>query len=152
MRSVPRRLRLSSTARCTYSGLAPFRCSSTALPNFVATTTSSRRRPSARPRYSSLLVPPYTSAVSKKLMPASSAASTTADVASESRRRPKLLQPRPTIDTSSDPIRRVSIGSLSPVMLIDTLEQLADQVGQAINLIQFRNRGPTDHLVRAHVT
>jgi hypothetical protein len=29
-----------------------------------------------------------------------------------------LLQPSPTIDTSSDPIRRASIGSLSLAMLV----------------------------------
>src|ERR671926_1579162 len=41
-------------------------------------------------------------------MPSSMAASTTVDVASESRRLPKLLQPSPTTDTSSDPIPLVS--------------------------------------------
>lgn len=47
------------------------------------------------------------SAVSKQVIPASSAASTTAAVAGPSRRVPKLLQPRPTAETSSEPMRRV---------------------------------------------
>src|SRR3954453_3891509 len=49
------------------------------------------------------------SAVSKKVMPASSAASSTAPVPSRSSRRPKLLQPSPTAETSSSesPSRRV---------------------------------------------
>src|SRR5918911_3626403 len=49
------------------------------------------------------------SAVSKSITPASSAASTTARVPSRSRRIPKLLQPRPTTETSgpSAPNRRV---------------------------------------------
>ena len=54
------------------------------------------------------------SAVSKKLMPASSAASTTAAVSLRPMRMPKLLQPRPTTLTSSEPIVRVSTGSLPP--------------------------------------
>ena len=29
-------------------------------------------------------------------------------------------------------------------------QKLADQLGKAIDLIQFRDRGPTDHFVRAH--
>ena len=41
------------------------------------------------------------SAVSKSVMPASIAAFTTAVVPSWSRRRPKLLQPRPTVETVS---------------------------------------------------
>src|ERR671928_2072981 len=51
------------------------------------------------------------SAVSKSVMPASSAASTTARVPSRSTRIPKLLQPRPTTETSgpSLPNRRVRI-------------------------------------------
>src|SRR5437764_178514 len=51
------------------------------------------------------------SAVSKSVTPASSAASTTARVPSASTRMPKLLQPRPTTDTSgpSVPNRRVRI-------------------------------------------
>src|SRR3954464_3838282 len=49
------------------------------------------------------------SAVSRKLMPASRAASTTATVWSESSRQPKLLQPRPTMETFSEPILRVSM-------------------------------------------
>jgi deazaflavin-dependent oxidoreductase (nitroreductase family) len=44
----------------------------------------------------------------------------TAEVESESRRRPKLLQPRPTTDTSRDPIRRVSIGYPSLVTAVDS--------------------------------
>src|SRR4029453_11484191 len=40
------------------------------------------------------------SAVSKKVTPASSAAPTTSAVARRSRRRPKLLQPSPTTETS----------------------------------------------------
>jgi hypothetical protein len=48
------------------------------------------------------------SAVSKKLMPASREAFTAAALAAASIRHPKLLQPRPTTDTSKDPIRRVS--------------------------------------------
>src|SRR6478609_9195605 len=49
------------------------------------------------------------SAVSKRVIPASSAASTTARVPSRSTRMPKLLQPRPTTETSgpSLPKRRV---------------------------------------------
>src|SRR6476619_902740 len=49
------------------------------------------------------------SAVSKSVIPASSAASTTARVPSRSTRMPKLLQPRPTTETSgpSLPKRRV---------------------------------------------
>ena len=43
------------------------------------------------------------SAVSKWLMPASRAASTTARAASSSMRMPKLLQPRPATETSSEP-------------------------------------------------
>src|SRR3954470_7290666 len=54
------------------------------------------------------------SAVSRKLIPASSAASTTDAVAAASSRPPKLLQPSPTTDTSSDPILRVSIANPSP--------------------------------------
>src|SRR5438552_1541535 len=53
------------------------------------------------------------SAVSKNVMPASSAAWTTAALAGSSMRRPKLLQPSPTIDTSSEPMRRFSM-SLPP--------------------------------------
>src|ERR1700750_1967555 len=51
------------------------------------------------------------SAVSKSVRPASSAASTTARVPSRSTRPPKLLQPRPTTETSgpSLPKRRVRI-------------------------------------------
>ena len=41
------------------------------------------------------------SAVSKKVMPPASAASSTSPVRSRSSRPPKLLQPRPTVDTSS---------------------------------------------------
>src|SRR6478735_4639019 len=52
------------------------------------------------------------SAVSKKFMPASSAASTTRALAASSIRIPKLLQPRPASETRSDPIERMSIGSL----------------------------------------
>src|ERR1700744_589422 len=51
------------------------------------------------------------SAVSKKLMPASMAASTTAWVSARPMRMPKLLQPRPTTLTSSEPIIRVSMAS-----------------------------------------
>src|SRR6476646_6934773 len=49
------------------------------------------------------------SAVSKRVIPASSAASTTARVPSRSTRMPKLLEPRPTTETSgpSLPKRRV---------------------------------------------
>src|SRR5215831_185311 len=43
------------------------------------------------------------SAVSNSVMPASSAASMTARVASKSARAPKLLQPRPTTETSGPP-------------------------------------------------
>src|SRR6266496_283772 len=49
------------------------------------------------------------SAVSMKLIPTSRAASTTARVAFASIRPPKLLPPRPTVVTSSDPIFRVSM-------------------------------------------
>src|SRR5215831_7012031 len=48
------------------------------------------------------------SAVSKKLMPASMAASTTWAARPPSMRQPKLLQPRPARETSSDPIFRFS--------------------------------------------
>src|ERR671937_1762192 len=53
------------------------------------------------------------SAVSNSVTPASSAASTTARVPSRSTRIPKLLQPRPTTETSgpSVPNRRVRIGA-----------------------------------------
>src|SRR2546423_152633 len=84
------------------------------MPNFVAMRASSRRPASARPRNSSLLVPPYISAVSRKLIPASSASRTTLDVASASSLPPKLLQPRPTTDTSSDPTFRLSIHDMFP--------------------------------------
>src|ERR687884_1254002 len=52
------------------------------------------------------------SAVSRSVTPASSAASTTARVPSRSTRPPKLLQPRPTTETSgpSAPSRRVRTG------------------------------------------
>src|SRR2546430_15392105 len=43
------------------------------------------------------------SAVSKSVIPASSAASTTARVPSRSTRRPKLLHPSPTTETSGPP-------------------------------------------------
>src|ERR671936_1874363 len=49
------------------------------------------------------------SAVSRNVTSASSAASTTAVVPAWSTRRPKLLQPRPTTDTSSGPSARVRI-------------------------------------------
>src|SRR5438067_1949261 len=48
-------------------------------------------------------------AVSKKLTLASSAASTTARVPASSTLLPKLLQPTPTTETSSEPMLRVSI-------------------------------------------
>src|SRR3954453_4458940 len=51
------------------------------------------------------------SAVSKRVMPASSAASRTAAVASRSSRLPKLLQPRPTTETSSSESPRRRLGS-----------------------------------------
>src|SRR4051794_130486 len=53
------------------------------------------------------------SAVSKSVMPTSIAASTTARVPSRSTRMPKLLQPRPTTETSgpSVPNRRVRTAS-----------------------------------------
>src|SRR5919198_6310757 len=69
-------------------------------PNFVAITTRSRRPCSTSPRKLSLSPSPYVSAVSTSVTPASSAASTTARVPSRSTRKPKLLQPRPTTDTS----------------------------------------------------
>src|SRR6478752_1586828 len=59
------------------------------------------------------------SAVSKKLMPSSSAASTTACVAARSMRPPKLLQPRPTTDTASCPIIRVSTAADATVRPMD---------------------------------
>src|SRR4051794_17455632 len=49
------------------------------------------------------------SAVSKKLIPASRAAPTTRAVSSASSGRPKLLHPRPTSVTCSEPMGRVSI-------------------------------------------
>src|SRR6185312_8203175 len=51
----------------------------------------------------------YMSAVSKKVMPASSAALTTASVCFSSIVIPKLLHPRPTTDTDSEPIFLCSI-------------------------------------------
>src|SRR5438128_7495332 len=54
-------------------------------------------------------------------MPASTAALTTAAVAAASSRPPKLLHPTPTTDTSSDPIRRVSI--LLPFSYLPVLAQ-----------------------------
>src|SRR5436305_7204876 len=51
------------------------------------------------------------SAVSKRVMPASSAASRTAAVPSRSSRLPKLLQPRPTTETSSSESPRRRLGS-----------------------------------------
>ena len=42
-------------------------------------------------------------------MPASRAASTTGATASSSMKKPKLLVPRPMTETSSEPIRRVSM-------------------------------------------
>ena len=60
---------------------------------------------------SSLLPVSYMSAVSKKLIPLASAASMTAFVACLSMRQPKLLQPRPTTETSREPIRRRSMFS-----------------------------------------
>src|SRR5215208_4228664 len=111
MRSVPSRLRLSSTALSIQRGLAPLRLGSPPFsePNLVAMMTSSRRELRALPRYSSDEPSPYASAVSKKLMPTSIAARTTASVPDLSRRRPKLLQPTPTVVTSRSPILRVSI-------------------------------------------
>src|SRR5579872_6621067 len=82
------------------------------MPNLVATTTCSRRPRNAFPRYSSLFLPPHISAVSRKLTPASSAACTTLAVASASRRQPKLLHPRPTTETCSEPILRFSMNPL----------------------------------------
>src|SRR2546423_14294146 len=46
------------------------------------------------------------SAVSRSVIPSASAASTTARVPSRSTRPPKLLQPRPTTDTSGPPSPR----------------------------------------------
>src|SRR5580698_2627423 len=54
------------------------------------------------------------SAVSKRVMPASSAAPTTESVSTGPRRPPKLLQPKPTTLTLSEPIVRVSTGHLRP--------------------------------------
>src|SRR4051794_22117960 len=51
------------------------------------------------------------SAVSKRVMPASSAASRTAAVPLRSSRLPKLLQPRPTTETSSSESPRRRFGS-----------------------------------------
>src|SRR5580704_7183802 len=66
------------------------------------------------------------SAVSKRVIPASSAAPTTAAVSLRPMRMPKLLQPRPTTLTFSEPIVRVSTGvsslSAGPVR--------ADRIGQ----------------------
>src|SRR5882757_1438225 len=47
------------------------------------------------------------SAVSNKVTPASIAALTTLAVPAASSRQPKLLQPSPTTETSSEPMRRV---------------------------------------------
>src|SRR5256885_1989230 len=51
------------------------------------------------------------SAVSKKVIPASNAVSRTAAVPSRSSRLPKLLQPRPTSETSSSESSRRRFGS-----------------------------------------
>src|SRR6266404_2775213 len=59
------------------------------------------------------------SAVSKKLMPSSIAASTTACVAARSMRPPKLLHPRPTTETDSCPILRVSTSAETSVNKMD---------------------------------
>src|SRR5688572_2731940 len=59
------------------------------------------------------------SAVSKSVMPASSAARTTAVLRSSSMRVPKLLQPSPTRETSSDPSFRVSMRRSVPGGWID---------------------------------
>src|SRR5687768_11705014 len=52
-------------------------------------------------------------------MPFSRQALTTSAVFAASRRRPKLLQPRPTTDTDSDPILRVSMLVLAPFPVVD---------------------------------
>src|SRR5688572_17640288 len=73
------------------------------------------------------------SAVSKKLMPASSAALTTRSVAAASMRIPKLLQPRPTTETRSDPIERWSIPT-EYGLWVDLAEECAQQ---PIELVRF---------------
>jgi NADH-quinone oxidoreductase subunit G len=96
---VARSSEASSPVR-TRTGSPPGR-SAGPQPNFVATTTSPRRAPSAAPRNRSQSPTPYDSAVSKNVLPASRAASTTRCVPSRSIRRPKLLHPSPTRETSS---------------------------------------------------
>src|SRR5579864_8453992 len=110
MRSVFSRRRLASSEAVMLAGLP--------LLHFVAMIARSRRPFSARPR--SVSLSPYDSAVSKKLTPASSAACTTFAVAPSSRKcvkivQPKLLQPTPTTETSSDPILRVRMVRILPV-------------------------------------
>src|SRR6266545_6510776 len=80
------------------------------------------------------------SAVSKKLLPAASAASTTFFVAAASRRQPKLLQPRPATETSSDPIRLVST-VLPPLHLEERLHLGArdrEVAGRGLSLLDQR--------------
>src|SRR5688572_1654805 len=68
------------------------------------------------------------SAVSRNVTPASSAASITARDAASSIRPPKLLQPRPTTDTSSSdlPRRRVRITGT----LVSTVREMAQGGGK----------------------
>ncbi len=93
----------------------------------MAMTTSSRWRPSALPSRSSLS--PYESDVSKKVMPASRAASTTGGTSSSCIPMPKLLVPRPTTETSSDPIRRFSMVSVLPFPSLGDERHAAGRVG-----------------------
>src|SRR5882762_6206310 len=73
---MPRRFRLASQARITYSGRLSTSCFPSGVftwPNLVATTTPSRRPRSALPSSVSLCPQPYMSAESRKLMPRLSA-------------------------------------------------------------------------------
>ena len=70
------------------------------------------RFPSAFPRYSWL--GPYDSAVSKKVIPTSSALCTTTAVSAASNLIPKLLQPRPMVETESDPMGRDLMPCVDP--------------------------------------
>src|SRR6476620_6411168 len=74
------------------------------FPNLVAITTSFRLFPSAFPRYSWL--GPYDSAVSNRVIPTSIALCTTTAVSDASNLIPKLLQPRPMVETGREPMER----------------------------------------------
>src|SRR5579875_3072181 len=77
------------------------------------------------------------SAVSRKVTPCSIAASTTARVPSRSTRRPKLLQPRPTAETSSPESRRARLGTCAmrlPCPIARFVIQLHDATARHFDL------------------